>query len=189
MTFSCSTGTVRSESALDNGVMRAQSLGGPTSSGPAREAAMPLDWVPGQTVDRSSDSEQSPQKRLLLHRKLIAATVAGILAVLISLAYAGQPDPTWIEGIYDNADDDDAVRLVTDGTGASNVLTATGSEPGPVACMLLPEPGPIPHRLRRAQMSRAPPVEARDSSVSLPPNLPPRPSAVLRALTGRRSRS
>ena len=79
---------------------------------------MPLDRFPGQPFDRSSGSEQSRQELLPPHRKLIATTVAGVLAALISLAYAGRPDPTWIEGIYDNADYDDVVLAVTSAEGA-----------------------------------------------------------------------
>jgi len=78
---------------------------------------MGLERVPGQCVDGSSDSEQSRRKHLTHHRKLLPSAVAGILAVLVPLAYAAPPDPTWIAGIYDNADCDDVVRLVTDGTG------------------------------------------------------------------------
>jgi hypothetical protein len=35
------------------------------------------------------------------------------LVVIIPCAYASPPDPTWIEGIYDAADCDDAVDLLT----------------------------------------------------------------------------
>src|SRR4029077_11164877 len=41
------------------------------------------------------------------------------LVVIVPLAYAGPPDPTWIPGIYDNADYDDVVGSVTDGSAAS----------------------------------------------------------------------
>jgi hypothetical protein len=38
--------------------------------------------------------------------------VAGTLAGLVSLAYASPTDPTWITGIYDNADYDDVVAFL-----------------------------------------------------------------------------
>jgi len=36
------------------------------------------------------------------------------LAGLSALAHASSPDPLWLPGIYDGADDDDAVALLTD---------------------------------------------------------------------------
>jgi hypothetical protein len=37
--------------------------------------------------------------------------------VLPALAYASPPDPSWIQGVYDDADHDDAVILATGATG------------------------------------------------------------------------
>ena len=36
---------------------------------------------------------------------------------LPGLAHASPPDPTWIQGIYDDADGDDIVSLIASGTG------------------------------------------------------------------------
>ena len=41
-----------------------------------------------------------------------------ILAVLTPLAYGSPPDPSWINGIYDGADYDDVVILITSAVGA-----------------------------------------------------------------------
>ena len=49
-------------------------------------------------------------------RALLIALIAGILATLGSLAYASPPDPWWVPGLYDDADFDDAVALVTSAT-------------------------------------------------------------------------
>src|SRR5215475_3125926 len=38
------------------------------------------------------------------------------LQLLISFAYASIPDPSWIPGIYDSADLDDVIELVTSST-------------------------------------------------------------------------
>lgn len=38
-------------------------------------------------------------------------------AALPGLAHASPPDPTWIPGIYDDADGDDIVSLIASGTG------------------------------------------------------------------------
>jgi len=39
-----------------------------------------------------------------------------LLAALPVMAYASPPDPSWIGGMYDDADFDDVVVLVTSGT-------------------------------------------------------------------------
>src|SRR5262245_48417789 len=51
-----------------------------------------------------------------LPRILLAAVIA-ILAAMPVLAFASPPDPTWTPGIYDDADYDDVVVLVTSATG------------------------------------------------------------------------
>jgi hypothetical protein len=129
-----------------------------------------LAWAPGEPFGGPSDSAQSRRKVSPLHRQFLAQTVTGILAVLLPLAYASPPDPTWIAGIYDNADYDDVVALVTDGTGASGRQTLARVERGPEAFVLFPERGPIPDRMLRVEMSRGPPLEAPDAPVSLEPN-------------------
>lgn len=53
------------------------------------------------------------ERRRYLHGRwpgwLLVLAVFGCLAVLVPLAYASPPDPLWIAGIYDAADDDDVV--------------------------------------------------------------------------------
>ncbi|HKW96050.1 MAG TPA: hypothetical protein VJX92_29450 [Methylomirabilota bacterium] len=64
-----------------------------------------------------------------------------LLACLVSLtplAQASPPDPTWIPGIYDNADYDDVVSLVTNSEGAVKLVDATQALP------LLPAAGRVP---------------------------------------------
>ncbi len=81
---------------------------------------MPPDRVSGERFDGSADSEPSRQKHRPLPGKLVAHAIGSILAVLVPLAYASPPDPIWIAGIYDNADYDDVVGLVTDETAISS---------------------------------------------------------------------
>ncbi len=100
--------------------------------------------------------------------KLVAPAVTAILAVLLPLAYASPPDPTWIAGIYDNADYDDVVALVTDGTGVSSGQAPARVAHGAVARVLVVRPGPTLDRTLPARMSRGPPVDARDTPVNLP---------------------
>ena len=120
----------------------------------------------GQPFCRSSGQPTRGQNHLSLLQRLVTRTLTGVVLVLVPLGYASPPDPTWIAGIYDNADYDDVVELVTDGTGVSSGQAPARVEQGPVAFALLSEPGPLLHRTLRAQMSRGPPVEARDTSVN-----------------------
>jgi hypothetical protein len=48
---------------------------------------------------------------------LLVILVLTAPALLLALAYASPPDPSWISGIYDDADYDDVVTLVTSATG------------------------------------------------------------------------
>ena len=43
--------------------------------------------------------------------------LVGTLLTLIPLAHSSPPDPTWIAGLYDDADHDDAVLAIVDGVG------------------------------------------------------------------------
>ncbi len=71
---------------------------------------------------------------------LLIALMASLLATLSSLAYANPPDPSWIAGIYDDADLDDVVGLVTS-------ATAVVGQAGPVVLQVIP-PVTVPHGLR-----------------------------------------
>src|SRR5690348_14791046 len=87
----------------------------------------------------SSGQPTSWQKGLSLLQRLITKALTGVLLVLVPLAYASPPDPTWIPGLYDDADYDDVVGLVTDGTGVSSSDAPARVEQGPVAQMPLEE--------------------------------------------------
>jgi hypothetical protein len=60
-----------------------------------------------------------------------------LLGVLPTLGFASPPDPTWIGGIYDDADYDDVVVLVTS-------ASADVSPPVPDLLSMLRELGGIP---------------------------------------------
>jgi len=49
-------------------------------------------------------------------RERYASVVLFVALAFVPLAYASPPDPTWIPGVYDAADYDDAVWLLTDTT-------------------------------------------------------------------------
>jgi hypothetical protein len=91
----------------------------------------------------------------------------------ISLGYASPPDPIWIEGIYDAADYDDVVGLVTDGTGASTGQALARVVEGRPMRVLFLQPAEVPQRMLRAQLSRGPPPI--ESSTILASRQPHRP--------------
>jgi hypothetical protein len=62
---------------------------------------------------------------------LPAVLILAAPALLVVLAYASPPDPSWISGIYDDADYDDIVTLVTSAT--ANVAPALPVHSGPMA--------------------------------------------------------
>ena len=63
----------------------------------------------------------------------VSALSAMLLALLIiapvTLAHASPPDQTWLEGIYDQADFDDIVDLLTSSLEASGSATTPGAQP------------------------------------------------------------
>ncbi len=44
---------------------------------------------------------------------LVLVTLLPLLVVLTPLAYASPPDPVWVSGFFDDADQDDVVVLIT----------------------------------------------------------------------------
>jgi len=54
---------------------------------------------------------------LRVSRLALIVLVVAILVTLVPLAHTSPPDPTWIPGVWDNADHDDVVILVTSDSG------------------------------------------------------------------------
>ena len=54
--------------------------------------------------------------------QIFLALLVLVLGTLAPLAHASAPDPSWISGIYDGADYDDVVALITFSTGAVSPL-------------------------------------------------------------------
>ena len=81
------------------------------------------------------------------------------LGMLAPLAHASAPDPSWIAGIYDGADYDDIVVLVTGATGALSPLQAADLDPLlQVVGRLAPRPeGTAASRPVSAFLPRGPP--------------------------------
>jgi hypothetical protein len=89
----------------------------------------------------------------------LVALLLGVLALLTPLAYASPPDPTWIAGLWDDADYDDVVVLVASSSGAIEAHFVTNVEPLRVVSELAPRPIPSPHDARVTRgRPRAPPL-------------------------------
>jgi hypothetical protein len=92
-----------------------------------------------------------------------ALAVLPILLTVISavtpLAYASPPDPSWIQGIYDDDDFDDVVVFIASGTGAVELFLQSDLSPVPLlaAYSLQPKHDPVPALLCSALQPRAPP--------------------------------
>jgi hypothetical protein len=92
-------------------------------------------------------------------RVLVVGLVLAFTSALPALAHASPPDPSWVPGIYDDADFDDVVTLVVMGTG--NLLPDVPIDlrfvPRWVETPIIPEAAPeIPRAA--PDHSRAPPV-------------------------------
>jgi hypothetical protein len=90
---------------------------------------------------------------------LLALGLVASLTVLPSLCHASPPDPTWVAGLYDDADHDDVVLDVV-----GMVATLIAEPPHalePVAVGTVPTPVVRWIPIRRsllAQLDRAPPL-------------------------------
>jgi len=82
------------------------------------------------------DHASGGRERLCLKRST-ALLLLVFLAGLSAFANASPPDPIWLPGIYDGADYDDAVALLTDtaGVGDSPLLAV---EPVPIVLRFIP---------------------------------------------------
>ena len=80
---------------------------------------MLLDRVLGQCFAALVDHVGGRRGRLCLKRCLILALLA-CLGGLVALGHASPLDPVWLPGIYDSADYDDAVAVLTDTAAVAN---------------------------------------------------------------------
>jgi hypothetical protein len=84
---------------------------------------------------------------------------AAVLGMLVALAYATPPDPTYLGGFWDNADYDDVVILVTSAIGSTDTHTDSDLTRLLVVAPVLPgEEERLPAALRSPHSPRAPPV-------------------------------
>jgi hypothetical protein len=95
----------------------------------------------------------------ILSGVLTLALVASI-TTLTAFAYASPPDPSWIRGMYDNADFDDVVGYLTSAAGSVDAAVVVDLRPIPVVVVAIPErdEGVVPSVLVCADRPRAPPT-------------------------------
>jgi|SRR5882672_2329042 hypothetical protein len=90
----------------------------------------------------------------------VALVLAALTSSLVTLAYASPPDPSWIRGMYDDADGDDAVALITAGVGLVDQTASADLRPD-IILITAPTPiddQPIVSRHSRSRQPRAPPT-------------------------------
>jgi hypothetical protein len=90
---------------------------------------------------------------------LLIAPLLLAQALLPALAWASAPDPSWVSGVYDDADYDDVVVLVTSASGAP-AASPPDARPGLPLLGIVAEPGhPATLLVSRSTVhSRAPPI-------------------------------
>ena len=119
---------------------------------------MLLDRIQRQSVDPVVDQLRSCRGRMCLRRLLALVLLASLIA-LYPLAFASPPDPVWLTGIYDDADLDDVVWLVSSTTALVEGLTVVvASDFLAVGVPYLAEAELLPIRFSSARSVRAPPA-------------------------------
>ena len=90
---------------------------------------------------------------------LVALVLIGPISALTPLAYATPLDPSWISGIYDGADYDDVVLLITSEAGGLTSSLLPEFLQGLVVAGILPHAGArVPTATVSTRHSRAPPA-------------------------------
>ena len=93
------------------------------------------------------------------YRITLVALLGLALLALAALAHASPPDETWQPGVYDDADFDDVITLITLLSGAPPDAPAAVLRHAPVtpSIVLSDESGALPTRQRRPDDARSPP--------------------------------
>lgn len=90
----------------------------------------------------------------------LATLLALAIVTLAALAHASPPDETWWPGIYDAADFDDVILLITSLKGATPEAAVTVTRPGPIVSALVVSAAPaeLPQGSFRSDDARSPPL-------------------------------
>ena len=93
-------------------------------------------------------------------RRFVGFCLVAALLALVPAAHASPPDPSWIPGLYDNADFDDIVLLITSNLGATQPSMVWSVRPVASVIGLLTPMAAEPRPLfpRSSVLSRAPPL-------------------------------
>jgi hypothetical protein len=93
-------------------------------------------------------------------RQSMLLVLVSVLAVSTPLALASPPDPTWIGGMYDDADFDDVVILLTTGAGAVEHFTLADACPIPAVTVFprRPDESSVSSETPPSLHARAPPA-------------------------------
>ena len=80
------------------------------------------------------------------HPDGLSAMLLGLVMIVpVTLAHASPPDQTWLAGVYDQADFDDVVGLLTSALDVTDSTVAPGDGPYPaLASKLCPATPPWP---------------------------------------------
>jgi hypothetical protein len=90
----------------------------------------------------------------------IVPVVLVAISAVTPLAYASPPDPSWINGIYDDADFDDVVVFITSGVGVVEPFLQLNPRLVPPFAGYTPQPeqDAVPALFRSSLQPRAPPA-------------------------------
>jgi len=117
--------------------------------------------VRGRQLDRSfPGAVQAGEMSMRGARVVLALLLLLGLSVLTPLAYATPPDPSWVHGIYDDADSDDVVVQITSAAAVATPVLVADIWLLPPCPGLTAQPveGPAPTRPFSSLQSRAPPA-------------------------------
>lgn len=84
--------------------------------------------------------------------------LAALLVVIAGLAAASPPDPTWIAGLYDDGDHDDAILLLLGLDAFLVTITLSAQPAGVVVPVVIADLTSAPTLCVEAVRSRAPPL-------------------------------
>jgi hypothetical protein len=93
------------------------------------------------------------------HRLVVVVTFVAVLC-LVPAAHGSPPDPTWIAGLYDNADFDDVVFLITSALGVAERTVGCSLRPQRLVTSIpfATDSNTQPLSFRSSALGRAPPV-------------------------------
>jgi len=98
--------------------------------------------------------------RRMRYRLSLIPLLGLVLPTLVALAHASPPDETWLPGIYDDADFDDVITLITSSSGAPPDAPPDLPRPGSITSSIVvsADAGILRTRLHLPDDARSPPA-------------------------------